>query len=97
MSFQRILEIARQRGLPIIVTDIAGREPVAILPLEEYERLSSHRPQAPPSKQVEAPSPVLEQIAEQTKDDFQGKIDDVAENLSLEEKFYLEPVEDELD
>ncbi|MDP3793730.1 MAG: hypothetical protein Q8R07_03175, partial [Candidatus Uhrbacteria bacterium] len=34
MSWQRILELARQRGLPVIVTDIGGREPMAILPLE---------------------------------------------------------------
>lgn len=39
MSWQRIMEVARKQGMPVIVTDVAGREPMVILPLEGYERL----------------------------------------------------------
>lgn len=39
MSLQRVLELARRQGAPVIVTDVAGREPLVILPLEAYEQL----------------------------------------------------------
>lgn len=39
MSWQRIIEVARKQGMPVIVTDVAGREPMVLLPLEGYERL----------------------------------------------------------
>lgn len=39
MSLQRVIEIGRKQGIPVIVTDIAGREPMVLLPLDTYERL----------------------------------------------------------
>jgi hypothetical protein len=37
MSLQRIIELARRQGMPMIITDVAGREPMVVLPLEVYE------------------------------------------------------------
>jgi nicotinamidase-related amidase len=34
MSLQRIIELARRQGMPVILTDVAGREPMVVLPLE---------------------------------------------------------------
>ena len=39
MSWQRIIEVARKQGMPVIVTDVAGREPMVLMPLNGYERL----------------------------------------------------------
>lgn len=39
MSWQRIIEVARRQGMPVIVTDVAGREPMVLMPLDGYERL----------------------------------------------------------
>ncbi len=43
MSFQRILDWARRESVPVIVTDVAGREPMVILPFSEYERLTERQ------------------------------------------------------
>ena len=43
MSWQRIFELARRQKSPLIITDIAGREPLVVLPLEVYERLIDQR------------------------------------------------------
>ncbi len=40
MSWQRILESARKNGFPVIVTDIAGREPMVIMPFDAFEELN---------------------------------------------------------
>lgn len=39
MSLQRVLDFARRQTLPVVVTDVAGREPLVVLPLEVYEKL----------------------------------------------------------
>lgn len=39
MSLQRIIEVARRQGMPVILTDVAGREPMVVLPLEAYEKM----------------------------------------------------------
>jgi hypothetical protein len=39
MSWQRILEMARRQKMPVVITDIAGREPMVVLPFNEYEAL----------------------------------------------------------
>lgn len=40
MSWQRILESARKNGFPIIVTDIAGREPMVVMPFDAFEEMN---------------------------------------------------------
>ncbi len=40
MALQRILESARKLGVPVIITDVAGRDPFVILPLEQFEAMA---------------------------------------------------------
>ena len=40
MSLQRVLETARKMGVPVIVTDSAGLDPIVILPLEQFEAMA---------------------------------------------------------
>lgn len=112
MSWQRILETARKQGMPVIVTDIAGREPMVILPLEMYERLgeahSVNRPRvssAAEPRSVEEKL-VMEELAEMAAEDLQKKVDVALDQLSesapeepgelsVEERFYLEPVDED--
>jgi hypothetical protein len=41
MSLQRVFESARKLGLPVVVTDPSGREPFVLLPLDQFEALTS--------------------------------------------------------
>lgn len=107
MSLQRIFESARKLGLPVIVTDVAGREPMVVLPLEQFEAMSesgsddfdpdwklpdfdekgnliSSEDPLPKAKKTEEP------ISVELPDEFKAEPQD----LSLEERFYLEPVDD---
>lgn len=94
MSWQRIFEVARERKLPIIVTDLAGREPMVVMPLEEYEKRAEILPL--PEKPTIIPIKISEQesvpppISPQPMD--MGSLDDA---LSVEERFYLEPMDEE--
>ena len=124
MSWQRIFESARKRGLPLVVTDIAGREPLVVMTLEEFERLEEGKKQEVRSQKLEVriEKPTVDKIAvprvqSETlkvetpitlqsiveKEDEMTKIpQESAESapseaggLSLEERFYFEPVEGE--
>jgi len=85
MSLQRIFESAKRLGLPLIVTDTEGRDPMVILPLGEFEVLS--RAQKSPifsQKPVEsAPEGIHEDI-----------VADISEEIPVEERFYLEPLDE---
>lgn len=105
---QRVTEIARKLGLPVIMTDPSGRDPMVILPLEQFEAMAggetktpaplTHKPRPEPTK---APPMVpeindfpleIQDLAAMTA--TEATSDEVAADLSLEERFYLEPVEE---
>ncbi|MDO8618137.1 MAG: hypothetical protein Q7N87_04615 [Candidatus Uhrbacteria bacterium] len=87
MSWQRILELARQRGLPVIVTDIGGREPMAILPLEEYERLAEGQKNTAKIKQENRVS--KEEL-------WQGVVDEIKTESVMEDQKVL-PIDQKQD
>ena len=102
MSFQRILETARRMGSPLIVTDAAGREPMVVMTLQAFERLGEQKEQkvqmvaevAPVSVPViekSEPSSLLQEIAIQVMENPEMAQDS---EISMEERFYLEPVEE---
>lgn len=39
MSLQRIFELVKRQGLPLVMADGQGRDPVIVLPLDVYEAL----------------------------------------------------------
>ncbi len=89
MSLLRIFESAKKLSLPLIVTDTDGRDPMVILPLEQFEALA-HAQEAPSTaeKRPESASPQLhslEEIMPPLKND----------EISLEERFYLEPIDEQ--
>src|SRR5688572_11037212 len=114
MSFQRILETARRMGSPLIVTDAAGREPMVVMSLQTYERLSEVAPTL-------APKPVAQSMSEPTvtelssmpapqapvKQESAPDLQEIAiqvmespemaqdSEISMEERFYLEPMDEE--
>ncbi len=117
MSWQRILETARRHGLPIVVTDPAGREPMVVLPLEVYEALTEESPSSipAPEKDVEAPIRVEavdnsdsfppSRVVKKALSDLPAdllkemaplpKSAQVGSEMTLEDRFYLEPVDEE--
>ncbi len=100
MSFQRILAAAKRLGVPLLVTDGEGREPVVILPLEAYETLAAGKRRVPEplteSISIPVTSPIaptrLERLSaevpEESGREFDGQ--DLA-GLTLEERFYVNP------
>ncbi|MDO8583883.1 MAG: hypothetical protein Q7R83_01760 [bacterium] len=133
MSWQRILETARRHGFPVIVTDVAGREPTVVVPLNEYERLLEQKGMGESPRQPFAGTPTRVQVREkigsdrpeivkiETVDKFEAtsaqgpemtlkeivresipifeeaasSVPKEGEDLSLEERFYLEPMDEE--
>lgn len=103
MSLQRVLETARKTGMPVIITDIMGREPMVILPLEQFEAMAGV-----PATVRQVPQPEVSQIpVEMSVETLKTRVKDStapaqsfspAENpdFPLEEGFYLEPVDDNL-
>lgn len=110
MSMQRILELARRKGMPVVVTDIAGREAMVVMPFEEYERLVDHVPAEPkPAKRRVPMEPIMTPTPEIPTEPVSSEIENSeslmeaisvpppseSASLSLEEQFYLEPVDGE--
>lgn len=107
MSLQRVLETARRTGTPVIITDVSGREPMVVMPIEQFEALTGEAParQAPRptlSKEERVERVLAEMAAQRSEErmnDAALKIESLslevpADDLTLEERFYLEPVED---
>ena len=40
MSLQRVIDIARKNGMPVVVTDPAGHHPMVVLSLEQFEAMA---------------------------------------------------------
>jgi hypothetical protein len=121
MSWQRVLELARRQGMPVIVTDVAGREPMVVMPLEAYEAITeaptsvdrpavSLNPSPKETKSIRIP--VVERNGEKSlftelaKESFPIALESIAApvemvegtgntDISMEERFYLEPVDNE--
>lgn len=111
MSMQRVLETARKFGLPVIVTDVAGRDPMVMMPLEQFEALTDGgSPVSEPRMMAEVPRPMDQEVripivrekvefssvSEQKTAEESPKTSDVpGADLTIEEQFFLEPVDDE--
>lgn len=108
MSFQRIIETARRLGTPVIISDVAGREPMVLLPLDVFEALSSGSriPEGISSKAEPTIEPTIsiprsfDESAASPKTNFGSETTvqtptEAGNELSMEERFYLEPLEED--
>lgn len=108
MSLQHIFESARKLGVPVILTDVGGREPMVVLPLEQFEAMAGEAPGKPKSRPVapSAASAVLPVMADEPA--RPPVVEDLpmmgapavpppseTDEMSLDERFYLEPLDDE--
>ena len=104
---QRVLETARKLGLPVVVTDILGREPMVVLPLEQFEAMagSGSEVQAPDIHREEPkrhPLPEEKVLQEefsvrpqqQKPQETTKELSSISEEIPVEERFYVEPMED---
>lgn len=108
MSLQHIFESARKLGVPVIVTDVGGREPMVVLPLEQFEAMAGEAPGKPKPRPAvhddgsKIPAIVAEDhvrppIVEDIPSMGAPAVPPLPENdeMSLDERFYLEPLDDE--
>ena len=106
MSLQRIFESARKLGLPVIVTDPAGREPMVVLPLEQFEAMAGAGEvrEIPVEPVVTSQkTSIVEELATfdpvsptVETEAFSSVLDTVhSPEISLEEGFYLERADDQ--
>ncbi|MCC6563489.1 hypothetical protein IT087_01200 [Candidatus Uhrbacteria bacterium] len=98
MSFQRMLEMVRRQGMPLMVTDPDGREPMVVLPLEVYEALVEGG-SAPAARAVPKQAPVGEPIMVPVRDGSAPQpkpqiMPELLAELSMEERFYIEPLDE---
>ena len=107
MSWQRILELAREQGMPVIVTDLDGRDSMVVMPLERFEQLTHHSKMNAGDRPVRieingsvTEKPRMEELPtiHQTLSEINESVgtNEISE-LSLEEKFYLEPLDENQD
>jgi hypothetical protein len=117
MSFQRIFEMVKRQGMPLIITDGQGKKPLIVLPLDAYEALldskdaflstgetlGENEPDVVPvqesaaSQEVTGSAPVLDVASEQAPafSRERGSEKDLISELSVEERFYIEPINNE--
>ncbi|MDQ7814514.1 MAG: hypothetical protein RDU25_01780 [Patescibacteria group bacterium] len=109
MSLQRIIESARKLGVPIIMTDPAGREPLVIVSLEQFEAMAGSPQDTMPSRSNSSKlesdtrfseSEIVTKTIEQEDLPQDIYMEDVppppnAKVLTDEERFYLEPLDDQ--
>lgn len=85
---------------PVIVTDDQGREPLVVLPLGAYEasRSRQHVDTSPVRQAGSALGPSGEGVRfgeiQTALADFELPVDEKTAEISLEERFYLEPLDD---
>lgn len=97
MSIQHVFESARRLGLPVILTDIGGRDPMVVLPLDQFEAMAGESPVKPLAK----PEPHQDVKRPEALHGLSAKDLEVlskaapAQDLPLDERFYLEPVDDD--
>lgn len=97
MSFQRMLEMARRHGMPLVVTDPNGKEPMVVLPMEVYEALvegGSVATPGPAKRPVNEPVVVPVRDASPVSPAKKANEPEILAELSIEERFYIEPLED---
>ncbi|MBI4139172.1 hypothetical protein HY479_03415 [Candidatus Uhrbacteria bacterium] len=107
MSLQHVLDVARKNGMPVIVTDAAGREPMVVMPLEQFEAMAGwdEEVKSQKSKVKSVEGGLDEVIAEASAERATMRMEDAAREMEeigsrladdapLEERFYLEPVTD---
>ncbi len=106
MSLQRIFESARKLGLPVIVTDLSGRDPMVVLPLEQFEAMAGAgearepeplissqltKPVTEPEVAVISQVPVISEVAPVVS----PQMTHFSSEISLEEGFYIDSVSDQ--
>lgn len=98
----------------MIITDVAGREPMVIVPLEQFEALAGEGGHVAPEEAEARPEPHSEPIPESRgevqsrsishpskiadvlvqQNGVGGQHENVPSEMSVEEGFYLEPIDD---
>ena len=103
MSSQRVFESARKLGVPVIVTDPSGRDPMVVLPLDQFEAMAGDggKSEIGSGKSGTPVRPAESRRAAPAADDLPPSFGDLAvsmlqnDEIPLEERFYLEPMDDE--
>jgi hypothetical protein len=97
-------------GIPVIVTDPSGRDPLVVLPLEQFEAMSGDVGEKPvtsghlPVERGQEKEGQKKPIKLATESQSEAKFNvpsfemppmPMSDEISLEERFYLEPTDDE--
>jgi hypothetical protein len=106
MSMQRIFNVARKLGTPVIMTDPSGREPLVVLPLDQFEAMAGVSADQVENLPVEPQvAPVIQEKSDKNTHNKAKKEPAILinkelvaavselEDIPLEERFYLEPLE----
>ena len=105
MSLSHVLKNEKKYGFPVVFTDSEGHDPYVLLPFDQFDAMMS----GSLSSEVVMPRVVEDVIEDEMETQRNTKIQSTAETLeksspifensavlSEEEKFYLEPIDDEV-
>ncbi len=111
MSFQRIFEMVKRQGMPLVITDGQGKDPLIVLPLDLYEALADGRAVGPTDPGAEQEPVIVPVKDESTRPDASGHAEnglgrfasppkppaeaDLLADLSREERFYIESIDED--
>ena len=100
MSLQRVFESARKMGVPVIVTDPSGRDPLVVLPLEQFEAMSGEQLPTQNRPATVEKKPAIKIATESLNEakfvppQFEPSVTPNFSEIPPEERFYLEPMDD---
>jgi hypothetical protein len=103
MSLQRIFELVKRQGLPLVMTDGQGRDPVIVLPLDVYEALveASGGSAAMPGPVSHEQEPVIVPVRDESSSSapeanaVSDPTPDLLAELSTEERFYIDSLQED--
>ncbi len=84
-------------GVPVIVTDPAGREPMILLPLEQFEAMAGESPVRRESGVGRRKEDAETQFSAPERSIPLNVAESSESGIPLEDRFYLEPTDDQPD
>lgn len=111
MSLKNVLDTARRLGIPVVVTNEDGEAAQVIMPFEDFAAMVgatsplSRKPRV--TKKDKGEDEIAEALADLTIERMSDKVREAADRLErdmgvrendqgfLEDRFYLEPIDDE--
>jgi len=97
MSLNHILETAGRLGIPVVITNDRGESPQVVMPFEDFAAMAgvpgASVKKSRAAQAIQPEDEVAEALADLTRERIHKQMEGTDQTF-LEEKFYLEPVDE---